>query len=72
MSRQNKNRKENRQMAANNSQQLTEQPKGYITLPDTKAAKTDPEAIWEKPSYDPNSSDDDESLRVIRDGTIEP
>jgi hypothetical protein len=70
MSRQNKKSSEQRQVADTGSQQLTEQAKVYITLPVTKAAKTDPEAIWEKPSYNPNSSDDDDDLRVIRDGMI--
>jgi len=73
MSSQNNKKEEHRQVAANTSQELTEQAKGYIILPTSKSAKTDPEAIWEKPSYNPNSGDDEEEdLRIIRDGTIEP
>jgi len=60
-------------IAAPNSKERTEKTEGYITLPATKAGKTDPEAVWEKPSYNPDVGDEDEEeARIVTDAIINP
>ena len=66
-----------RKVAATGGKGQTEKTKGYITLPATKAEKTDPEAVWEKPSINPDVGDEDEDededeARIATNAITEP
>jgi hypothetical protein len=65
--------KQHSKLASPTSKQKAEKDTSYVTLPTTKAAKTDPEAVWEKPSWNPDQGDDgQEEWRIVRDAMIEP
>ncbi|MEW6735220.1 MAG: hypothetical protein AB1489_28270 [Acidobacteriota bacterium] len=55
------------------SKEQTKKTKGYVTLPATKTEKTDPEAIWEKPSFNPDVGDEDkDEARIVTNAVTEP
>ncbi|MEW6736688.1 MAG: hypothetical protein AB1489_35695 [Acidobacteriota bacterium] len=55
------------------SKKQIEKNPNYITLPATRAEKSDPEAVWGRPSWDPDVGDENqEEARIITDATTRP